>query len=209
MSIILAIDPLRPVADALAPALEALRQGKVIAYPTETFYGLGVDALNLEAIQRIYEIKGKESAQPLLILIPSLQELGRYVIEVPAVARNLIDRYWPGPLTLIFHASALLPPLLCAHTKKVAVRVSPHPIAQALTAGFGRAITSTSANISGAPSTVTAAEVYAQIGATIDLIIDGGITPGEKPSTLVDITQSPPHLVREGAIPFAELQPFF
>jgi L-threonylcarbamoyladenylate synthase len=209
MPTIITIDPLCPDANTFAPAIDALRQGKVIAHPTETFYGLGVDALNEEAIHRIYEIKGREFSQPLLILISSPDVLGPYVTEVPPLARKLIDRYWPGPLTLIFHASALLPPLLCAHTDKVAVRVSPHSIAHALTSGFKGAITSTSANLSGAPSTVTAAEVLAQLGDTVDLIIDGGPTPGEKPSTIVDLTQSPPQLLREGAIPFEDLQPFF
>jgi Sua5/YciO/YrdC/YwlC family protein len=174
-----------------------------VAYPTETFYGLGVDALNQEAIRKIFSIKGRSFSQPLLVLIPGPDYLPRYVNEVPEVARRLMERFWPGPLTLIFFASPHLPPILLGEANKIAIRVSSHPIAQALAKGIDSPITSTSANVSGAPSPFTSEEVSFQLGDKIDLLIDGGRTPGEKPSTIIDVTISPPRLVREGPIPFA------
>jgi L-threonylcarbamoyladenylate synthase len=191
---------------SLLPALETMKAGGVVAYPTETFYGLGVDAFNENAIEKIYAIKKRDFSQPLSVLIPRQDSLSKYAREVSGLARKLTDRFWPGPLTLVVSATPCLPALLCSQTNRIAVRVSSHPIAQALTEGLGSPITATSANISGAPSPTTPEEVRGQLGNTIDLIIDGGQTAGNKPSTIVDVTQSPPQLIREGAIPFGVIE---
>jgi len=203
------IDPYNVSSQAIIPAIEILRSGGVVAYPTETFYGLGVNALNEEAVKKIYAIKNRDFYQPLLILIPHRNLLSLYVKDVPKDALMLIERFWPGPLTLIFFASPHLPSILLGEANKIAIRISSHPIAQALAKGLNSPITSTSANISGAQSPFTSEEVSFQLGDTIDLLIDGGRTPGEKPSTIVDMTQVPPQLIREGTIPFDEIRRFF
>ena len=205
MAHILRIDPIQPLHEQLRPAVEILRAGGMVAYPTETFYGLAVDAVNRDAIKKIFAVKQREESQPLLILIPDRPYLSRYAIAVPPQAETLMDRFWPGPLTIIFEASPHLPAELCAHTGTVAIRMSPHPVAQALVEAFGGALTSTSANLSGLPSTTTADEVQQQLGEGIDLIIDAGPTAGGKPSTIVDVTVPSLRLVRQGAIGFDEI----
>jgi L-threonylcarbamoyladenylate synthase len=205
---IIRIDPQQPSPQSLISAVEILRVGGLVVYPTETFYGLGVDALNQKAIKKIFAIKRRSFSQPLLILIPDQDYLPRYVNEVPEVARRLMERFWPGPLTLIFFASPRLPSILLGEANKIAIRVSSHPIAQALTKGLNSPITSTSANVSGAQSPFTPEEVSFQLGDKIDLLIDGGRTPGEKPSTIIDVTSSSPQLIREGMVPFSEILTF-
>jgi len=183
-----------------------MRAGGVVAYPTETFYGLGVDAFNDKALEKIYAIKKRPFSQPLLILIHHLDVLCHYVQDIPEVAWSFIEKFWPGPLTLIFPAASHLPQLLCAHTRKVAIRISSHPIAHMLVESLDSPITSTSANISGAASPLTAQHVLTSLGKNIDLVIDGGPTQGGKASTIIDVTPSPPRLIREGAIPFEEIK---
>ena len=209
MNRIIRVNPHKPSSESIIPAIEIIRIGGVVAYPTETFYGLGVDALNRDSIKKIYEIKKRHFSQPLLILIPSRDVLPEYVSGIPEVAWRLMGQFWPGPLTLIFFASPNLPPLLCAQTKKVAVRISSHPIAQALVEGTHSAITSTSANVSRSASPTTPEEVFLQLGNEVDLIIDGGRTTGEKPSTIIDVTQPPPRLIREGAISFHKIKHYY
>lgn len=208
MTKIIPVYPLDFSSQSLNPAVEILRAGGVVAYPTETFYGLGVDAFNPEAIKKIFAIKGRFFSQPLLVLIPGQDYLPRCVNEVPEVARRLMERFWPGPLTMVFFASPQLPSILTAGTQKIAIRISSHPVAQALTSMLNGPLTSTSANISGDQSLATAKEVFSDLGGMIDLIIDGGKTPGQMPSTIVDVTFSPPQLVREGVVPFSEILTF-
>lgn len=208
MTQIIRIDPQQFSPQSFISAVEILRAGGVVVYPTETFYGLGVDALNQKAIKKVFTIKGRSFAQPLLILIPEQDYLPRYVTEVSEKARRLMEHFWPGPLTMVFSASPQLPSMLTAGIKKIAIRISPHPIARALTSAFAGPLTSTSANISGEQSPATAKEVFARLGGMIDLIIDGGKTPGQMPSTIVDVTFSPPQLVREGVVPFSEILTF-
>jgi len=203
------IDPHKPSPELLMPAIEIIRTGGVVAYPTETFYGLGVDAFSSEAIKRIYSIKKRELSLPLLILIPNAGLLGEYAEKIPDIAWKLIKQFWPGPLTIVFSASPKLPSILTARTKKIAIRMSSHPIARLLTEEFHGPITSTSANITGLRSPVTSEEVFLQLGNNLEMIIDGGATPGGTPSTIVDVTTSPPRMVREGIIPFSEIKSLF
>lgn len=206
MTQIVRVDPANMSSEALTHALETMKAGGVVAYPTETFYGLGVDAFNQEALEKIYSIKKRDFSQPLSVLIPSQDSLAEYARAIPEGAWKLIERFWPGPLTLVVSAASCLPQLLCSQTNKIAVRISSHPIARALTERLGSPLTATSANISGAPSPATPEEVARQLGDTVKLIIDGGRTRGDKPSTIVDVTQSPPQLLRAGAIPFREIE---
>lgn len=202
MTKIIRVDVDNLTEESLLPAVEILRSGGVVAYPTETFYGLGVDALNPEAIKKIFAIKNREISQPILALIPGKDHLSRYVHAIPKAAFQLIEDFWPGPLTLVFFSSSLIPPILTAHTQKIALRISSHPVAQTLTSMLNTPLTSTSANISGAHSPITSDEVLHQLAGKIDLIVDGGPTSGGMPSTIIDVTFSPPQLVREGAIPY-------
>lgn len=183
-------------------------QGGVAAFPTETFYGLGADARNEEALQKIFQIKGREENKPLLLLIGDRDWLSGLVRNIPPVAGRLMEKFWPGPLTLVFEASPRLSALLTGGTGTVGVRLSPHPVAQALIQAVGRAITATSANLSGQPSASVAAEVFRALGNRVDAILDGGQTAGGLGSTVLDLSSPAPRIIRQGVISQAELVPF-
>jgi L-threonylcarbamoyladenylate synthase len=189
-------------------AAQWILQGKVVAFPTETFYGLGVDALDAEALQKIFRVKQREEDKPLLLLIADRTWLPGLVKNIPPRAGPLMERFWPGPLTLVFEASAHLPPFLTANTGKIGLRISSHPVAQALVRAVGRAITATSANVSGQPSASEAREVFRSLGKRIEVILEGGKTAGGLGSTVVDISGVSPKIIRQGALARAELDPF-
>ncbi len=182
--------------------------GKVIAFPTETFYGLGADAFHIKALERIFAIKGRAEKNPLLILIGERAWLPKLVQNIPPRAEELMERFWPGPLTLVFDALPSIPSILTAGTGKIGIRVSSHPVAQSLVKKMGRPITGTSANRSGQPSTRTAEEVWTALGDSVDGILDGGETRGGLGSTVLDISLSPPGMIREGALSQKELNPY-
>ena len=183
-------------------------QGKVVAFPTETFYGLGADALDGEALQKIFRVKEREEGKPLLLLIADRAWLPGLVKDIPSRAEPLMEKFWPGPLTLVFSASAHLSPLLTGNTGRIGLRISSHPTAQALVQAVGRAVTATSANVSGEPGASQAGEVFKSLGQKIDAILDGGKTTGGLGSTVVDIAGPSPKIVRQGAIVQADLAPF-
>lgn len=184
----------------LSRAAEILAEGGIIAYPTETFYGLGADATNEKAIRKIYELKGRNFNNPLSVIIAGEENLYPLVSEVPACALKLMHSFWPGPLTIIFKASAGVSPLLTAGTGKIGVRISSHAGATVIVQKLGQPLTATSANLSGAPECSTAVEVISQIGNKIETIVDLGETAGGKSSTIIDVTANPPQILREGAI---------
>jgi L-threonylcarbamoyladenylate synthase len=181
-------------------AVTVLAGGGIVAFPTETCYGLAVDPFNGRALERLFEVKHRPVDKPVLLLIHEVALLDSLVTVVPAVYSPLIARYWPGPLTLIFPARAGLPSLLTGGTGTIGVRISPHPIAQALGRAFGRAITATSANLSEQPPARTAAEVRACLGGAIDLIVDGGRTPTSRCSTIIGERGGGLRLLRRGAV---------
>lgn len=184
----------------LTRAAEIITAGGVIAYPTETFYGLGADAENEEAIRKIYGVKGRNFNSPISVIIDSRENLYPLVQEVPSCALKLIDSFWPGPLTIVFKASDKILPLLIAGSGKIGIRVSSHPFAKALAQKTGRPLTATSANITAAKECSRAEEVLQQIGNKIDAIIDLGTTPGGLGSTIIDVTAVPPKILRNGVI---------
>jgi L-threonylcarbamoyladenylate synthase len=208
MSHIVQLDPRSPDAQTLRRVAACLREGKTIAFPTETFYALGVSAYHEPAIQKVFAIKGRMFDKPLPLIIHGESMLEEIAAQIPECARSLMRAFWPGPLTLIFKASEKIPPLLTASTGMVAVRDSSHPLARLLVKAARTPITATSANVSGDASCDSAEAVEQQLGGRIDLIIDGGATPGGLPSTIVDLTTSPPRIVREGAISVQHLRPF-
>jgi L-threonylcarbamoyladenylate synthase len=185
---------------AVLSAVKVLRSGGVVAFPTETFYGLGADISKETGIRKIFEVKSRGYHQPLLILIPSIRVLPRLVLEIPPPARTLISAFWPGGLTLVFWAAHDLSPLLTAGTGKIGIRLSSHPLATAIAVALKGPITGTSANLTGNPPCKTAGETKRNLGAMVDLIIDGGESAGGMSSTLVDVTATPPIIIREGAV---------
>jgi L-threonylcarbamoyladenylate synthase len=189
-------------------AAQMILKGGIIAFPTETFYGLAADALNEAVLKKIFRLKKREEGKPLLLLIADKSWLKGLVQNVSPLAERLMDRFWPGPLTLVFNASPQLSPLLTADTGKIGVRLSPHPVTQALVQAVGRAITGTSANLSGQPGTLTALEVFQSLGESLDAVLDGGKTSGGPGSTVLDVSDPPPRIIREGMISRDELSPF-
>jgi L-threonylcarbamoyladenylate synthase len=208
MSLIVQLDPLNPDEQRLREAAAFLREGKTVAFPTETFYALGASAYHEPALQKVFAIKGRMFDKPLPLIIHGESMLEEIAVQIPECARSLMRAFWPGALTLVFKASAKIPSLLIASTGTVAVRDSSHPLARLLVEIAGIPVTSTSANVSGDPSCASPEAVQAQIGDRIDLIIDGGPAPGGLPSTIVDLTVSPPRIVREGAVSARRLAPF-
>jgi L-threonylcarbamoyladenylate synthase len=208
MSPIVTLDPDNPDDSIVQKVITAITSGKTIAFPTETFYALGASAYNEAAIEKVFTIKGRDYTMPLPIIIEGDAMLREVATEIPEIAHSLIQEFWPGGLTLIFKASPKVPAILTAHTGTVALRQSSHALTQMLVAGARCPITATSANLSGDRSCSSAAEVEKQLGGVLDLIIDGGKTEGLLPSTIVDLTFTPPDIVREGIIGSERLQPF-
>ncbi|MDD5093440.1 MAG: L-threonylcarbamoyladenylate synthase [Dehalococcoidia bacterium] len=184
----------------LESAVAILRKGGVIAYPTDTVYGLGADAFNEEAVRRIYRIKQRPLSQPFPVLLADKADLSQLAATIPEVAWNLIEHFFPGQLTLVFLKSATVPQWVTAGGNTVAIRIPDHPLALELIRALGRPLIGTSANLTGSPSAITAAEVYAQLGDAVDFILDGGVCPGGIESTVVDVTGGAPVIIREGAI---------
>jgi len=197
MPVYLAIDSEAPSLDALAPAVAALQRGGVIAYPTETFYGLGADPLSAAAVARVFGVKARVEGQSLPLIAADLAQ-ARRVADVTGAAARLAARFWPGPLTLVVPALAPFVEGAQRHGT-VAIRVPDHAVARALAAAFGSPITSTSANLSGEPPASVVSELGG-IAPRLDVVVDGGRTPGGLPSTIVDVTGGAPTLVRAGAI---------
>ena len=201
MTLCLKIDPGKPDEEKLAEAVRVMREGGVVAFPTETFYGLGADARNETAVEKIFRIKGRNFRNPLSVIVANDREVIPLVEEIPAAAKILMQTFWPGPLTLVFRASSSVLPRLTADTGKIGIRVSSHPIARFLAAGLAGPLTATSANPSGGPECSSADAVIRTLGDLPDAVIDGGETPGGAGSTILDVTVFPPRILREGAIP--------
>ncbi len=184
-------------------ALTVLKNGGIIAFPTDTVYGLGALAFDNAAIESIYVAKDRPIEKAIPILIGDLSDLDQVAVDIPNMALRFAARFWPGPLTCIVPKRKTLPPAVSA-TSTVAVRIPNHPDILSLLRVAGP-MAVTSANISGQPSPSTAEEVYAQLNGRIPLILDGGKTPGGVPSTLVDCSGSEPIILREGPITMQEL----
>ncbi len=198
------IDPVRPET-AFVRCRDVVAAGGVIAFPTDTFYGLGADPGNPAAVKRLFEIKKRESDQPVLLLIADPGEVGQWAQEIPPRAADLMERFWPGPLTLVFKARTDVPAELTAGTGTIGLRIPGNELTRSLLRYLGHGLTGTSANISGRPSPVTAEEAAASLGAAVDLVLNGGRTAGEKPSTVVAVDTGLPRVLREGAIPSEEI----
>jgi L-threonylcarbamoyladenylate synthase len=196
---VVAVDPVAPIRATLRAAADTLRAGGVVALPTETFYGLAAPALDSGAVRRIFALKGRPESKPLLVLVASVAMV-ETVARVTPRARSLMTRYWPGALTLVLEALSTVPSVVTASTETLGVRLSPHPIARGLVELLGEPVTAPSANPNGLAPPTTAAGVLAYFPEGIDLVLDGGATPGGEPSTVLDLTTEPPRILRQGAV---------
>lgn len=194
--------------DASGPLDEAalvVREGGVIAYPTETSYGLGVDPFNPEAIEKLFALKGRSEENPLSVIVADKVMLRRFALEVSPFAETLIRKFWPGPLTLVMKARPEVPKSLLAGTGKVGVRISSSPVCKRLLSTLSGPVTATSANPSGKPPATSAEEVVHYFGPSVDLVVDGGRLAGKLPSTVVDVSGPGLEIIREGAVPASDL----
>lgn len=187
-------------------AANLLRAGGVVAFPTETYYGLAVDPFNPQALERLYAVKRRPQILPILVLVADMGQLPLLTESLPGTYRQLIASFWPGPLTLVFPALSSLPLQLTGNTGTIAIRQSPHETAHALIAAFGGPVTATSANVTGFSPAVTAEEVARMFDTEIDLILDGGATAGGGASTLVGLDRGNLFCIREGIIGFSAVQ---
>jgi L-threonylcarbamoyladenylate synthase len=186
-------------------ARAVLKRSGVIAVPTETFFGLAVNPFLEEALARLFALKDRAPGKPVLVLVDGPERLHQVACEVPGLARQLMENFWPGPLTIIFPSLPDLPRRLTGGTGTIAVRQPRQSLTCRLIAALGFPITGTSANRAGGRPLVRADEVAEEFGDGVDLILEAGPCPGGLPSTIVDLTKSPPRLIRAGAMPLADL----
>ncbi|MBI3030390.1 MAG: threonylcarbamoyl-AMP synthase [Candidatus Rokubacteria bacterium] len=201
---LLRVDPRDPDPAGLKDAAGILVRGGLVAFPTETFYGLGANALDRKAFGRVYAVKGRPEGKPLLVLVDSVRMVETLVEDLSPTALALMTRYWPGPLTLVLKAIRGLPAHLTTETGTIGVRLPAHPVAFGLVRAAGVPVTAPSANPSGAQPPTTATQVLQAFDGKIDLVIDGGATKGGLPSTILDVTASPPRILRKGALDLPE-----
>ena len=186
--------------------ISILKQGGIVAFPTDTVYGLGACASIPQAVERVFEVKGRSRNMALPLLLAHTSQINEVASSVPPIAWLLADKFLPGALTVVLCKSNSVHDIITGGGMTVAIRVPAHPVPVALVEGLGAPIVGTSANLSGRPSTLTADEVYNQFGDKVDLVIDGGRCSGGQESTIVDVTGEEPVVLREGAISRQELE---
>ncbi|MDO8472385.1 MAG: L-threonylcarbamoyladenylate synthase [Dehalococcoidia bacterium] len=188
------------MARQLGAAMRVLRGGGIVAFPTDTVYGLGCNALNSVAVVRVFEIKRRPRHMALPVLISDIGQLPGVARVVPETARLLAERFWPGGLTLVLPRTDSIPNIVTARSDRVGIRVPAHSVPVFLARAMGAPLVGTSANVSGLPSCRTAEEVRTQLGTEVDMIVDGGESPGGVESTVVDFKDDFPVITREGAV---------
>jgi L-threonylcarbamoyladenylate synthase len=194
------IDHANPRPDLISEAALIIKNGGVISFPTRYLYGLGADAFNADAVDRIFKIKQRPYNKPLLVLVDKQKDLTRLVRNVPSVATHIMERFWPGEVTIVFEAKDSLPENLTGGTDRIGVRMPEHPVALALTKSVKGPITATSANITGQDGCSRIQDLEPLIADKLDLILDAGPLKGGIGSTVIDVTVDPPKILREGAI---------
>ena len=200
------VDPQCPAAAALEGAATCLREGGIVAYLTDTVYGLAADARQPQAIARLFALKGRSPDKAVPLIIGGLEHLPGIVVDPPQRAEALIAAFWPGPLTLLFRPRPDLPASLLGNSQRIGVRWPDSAVSQGLASRTGGAITASSANRSGAPAALDAAEAAAQLGPRLNLILDAGPAANPQVSTVLDVTAEPPQLIRKGRISQAALE---
>jgi L-threonylcarbamoyladenylate synthase len=208
MSQILRVSDKSSLQEAAQRAAEVLTQGGLVIFPTETVYGLAADALSLEAVRRVWEVKGRPSDKPLPVQVADTDGLRLLWREVPADLLPLIKAFMPGPLTLVYWRSALVPDIVTAGANTVGVRIPDHPVALELLRAFGRPIVAPSANLSGEEPPSCVEEVSPALMDKVELVIDAGHTGGGVPSTVLDVTVRPARVLRAGALTVEQLRQY-
>lgn len=206
MSKIIKINKNSPEVSKIKLAAEVIKKGGLVAFPTETVYGLGADALNEKAVKKIFKVKGRPADDPIIVHVADRKELKRLAEEIPEEAEELIERFWPGPLTLVLKKTERVPKVTTGGLETVAVRMPDNAIALSLIKEAGTPIAAPSANLFGKPSPTSAKHVEHDLGGKVDLIIDGGSTRIGVESTVLDVTSSPPVLLRPGGVTLEELK---
>ena len=194
------------IEDQISAAADILRQGGLVGIPTETVYGLGANALDAEAVNKIFEAKGRPQDNPLIIHIPGPQWLPRYCEDVPPLAYTLARKFWPGPLTMILKRKPIVPDATTAGLDTVGVRCPDHQVTLSIIREAGVPVAAPSANTSGRPSCTTAADVMEDMEGKIDAVVDGGPCQVGVESTILDLTCTPPRLLRPGGLPLEALE---
>ncbi|HVF90605.1 MAG TPA: L-threonylcarbamoyladenylate synthase [Blastocatellia bacterium] len=200
------VDSDHPEEGVIARAASIIRAGGLVAFPTETVYGLGADCMNERAVERIFEAKGRPSDNPLIVHVDDREKLLRVAVDVSEKAERLIEKFWPGPLTLVLRRGAGVPPSVSAGLSTVAVRMPASRVALALIRQARTPVAAPSANASGRPSPTSASHVQADLGSRIDMILDGGETDIGIESTVLDVTTEPPVILRPGWITAQKLK---
>jgi L-threonylcarbamoyladenylate synthase len=202
---VLQVDPEQIDNKLIDKAVKVIQEGQVIAFPTDTVYGLAADSTNSEAVGQVFRIKGRSWERPLVLMIAEPKDVEKVAVSIPEKAWKLITQYWPGPLTLILPRAKSILGIICAGKETIGVRCPDNNISRVLIRRVGVPLATTSANISGQPSAKTAEEVEKQLSGKIPLIINGGPTKIGIESTIVDLTKLPGRVLREGAIRGEEL----
>lgn len=184
----------------LIESANLLERGGIIVYPTETFYALGVDATNEKSVKKLFDLKERKGTKAISVLVKDFEMLKKYAAGIDEKAIKLINKFWPGPLTLVFREKGILTEILTGRTKTIGVRISSHPFAERFFKYFDLPITATSANISDSPNIISIEEAYDSFGDKVDIYLDGGILTGEQGSTVVDATADKFKILREGEI---------
>ena len=205
-TIVIKLDPLNPEREAINKAAKVIRRGGLVAFPTETVYGLGADALNPKAVERIFQAKGRPSDNPIIVHVAEMEHLKALTDDIPPEAEALMRRFWPGPLTLIFKKSARVSDVVTGGQDTVAVRMPKNKVALSLIRAFGGPIAAPSANLSGRPSGTTARHVLQDLGGKIDMILDAGSVEVGVESTVLDISTCPATILRPGAVTTEQLK---
>ncbi len=203
---VIQVDPRNVQPEVMQQACEALRRGGLVAFPTDTLYALGANALDPAAIERVQTVKGRHHGKPLSVLVPSAEAAADLAAGLAEGARSLMQAFWPGALTVVVKASTKIPSVLKGAAGTVGLRMPAGPVAQALLAAFAGPIIGTSANKSGGADPADAKTVQKAIGGQVELILDGGRVVLGVPSTVIDCTTQPARILREGAIPRSTLQ---
>ena len=199
------INPTTPEPEIIAEAAAVIKRGGVIAFPTRCLYGLGADAFNPDAVERMIQIKQRPDNKPILVLIDTRNRLKSLVTHIPPAADAIMEAFWPGRVTLVFEARDLLAVQLTAQTGKIGVRLPGHPAASALVKHVKGPVTGTSANLSGRVGCQRAQDLEPQIAGRLDLILDAGALMGGVGSTVVDVTVDPPMILREGQVTASDI----
>ena len=202
---ILSIDPVYLEADIIDRAAEVIEKGGVVVFPTTCLYGLAADATNEDAVRKIFNIKKRPAVNPILVLVENQEMIHNIVLSIPPQAEHIMKTFWPGNITLVFEAKSNMPSITTAGTGKIGIRIPGHEVAMALVKNLACPVTGTSANISTTAACSRISDIDTDIIDRVDLVLDAGTLKGGMGSTVVDVTKTPPEILREGSITAADV----